>query len=165
MRSSRPRVIASTWRCASPMLALSERRLGDERTNTGLLRRLGERRQLLLDDRELLAGALEPLGDVGQAAFDGDSRHGPGSLKPFTTVGRRGPIPVATLLVLIAVAAVVLSGCGDDEPSAGSTTTSQTKRAGDRQTTVGRRRACGKPIPEHLDPNERAAPPAGPTRS
>ncbi len=58
------------------VLALREGRLRDQRPDAGLVGRLGERGQLVIDHGQLLTSALEPLGNIHQPALDQGSGHG-----------------------------------------------------------------------------------------
>ena len=135
------------------VLTLRQRRLGDDGADAGLLGCFRQRGVLLGNDRELFPGALELLSDVRQAALDGGSRHGPASLKGFTTVAvvtsRWIRAAFASLVLALAVA-----GCGDDGSRKSKSTTSQTPETAesdghDHDEASG---PCGKVRSERLDP-------------
>jgi len=57
------------------VLGLRERRLGHDGTEPGVVGGVGEGGELLLDHRQLLAGACQPPVDLGEAALDDLARH------------------------------------------------------------------------------------------
>ena len=59
-----------------PRLGLTQRRLGDERPQAGVLGFLLEERELLLGDRELGSQALDALADVHEAPLEDRLAHG-----------------------------------------------------------------------------------------
>ena len=56
---ARLRAMASAWRWASRCSTLGQRRLGDHGADPRVVGGVGERGELLVDDRQLVAGPLE----------------------------------------------------------------------------------------------------------
>ena len=92
--AARPRLAASAWRWASGVLVAGQRGLRHERPDPGVVGRVVEDDQLLVEHGQLLAGPHQPAVDVAERPFDEGSAHAGNSTHTSRDPDRRRRTPV-----------------------------------------------------------------------